>query len=75
MLFKNKHTGQVVEFLSQEFERPNEPGENDRVYFKEYTPAEKYCYAYQWTADYEPLGEGGLCPCCGMPILDKGGKS
>lgn len=75
MLFKNKRTGQIVKFLSREVERPNEPSENDRVYFKEYVPVEKYCYAYQWAADYEPLGEGDLCPCCGALILDKGDNS
>lgn len=73
MLFKNKRTGEIVEFISRDVERLDGPSENDRVNFKECTPVEKYCYAYQWETEYEPLGEGSLCPCCGTPILDKGG--
>lgn len=65
MLFKNKRTGEVVEFISREAERFDGLSKDDRVYFKECKLAEKYCCAYQWETEYEPLGEGSLCPCCG----------
>lgn len=68
MLFKNKRTGEIVEFISREAERLDGPSENDRVYFKKYEPVERYCYAYQWDTEYEPLGEGSLCPCCGRIV-------
>lgn len=75
MLFKNNRTGKIVEFIERLTEKIGELSSDDRMYFKTHTLTENYCDAGQWEADYEPLGEGSLCPCCGMPIIDKGNNS
>lgn len=60
MLYRNKRTGEIVEFTERICERNGELSDSDRVYFKHYEIKEHYVFADAWKTQFERIGEGTL---------------
>lgn len=72
MLYKNKtpYGARIIDVTSRTPEKEGKISSEDRINYLTYEKQERYMYAHQLESDYEPIGEGCLCPHCGTLLID-----